>query len=257
MCSPVHASLSPHRAVERRARCLLVDALSDSVTHTSTLLISALSSSVPPRAPPTKCRPVLGPSVVRLRCPQPPTTFTEPSSALSSLPSLFPSRSATLSMVRSTLRSSGAPLQSWSAQPPSVFAASEVDVEEGEGDEQLRFFPLLPSAFTSSLLLHQWQPLLLPTSAGRVLLTRDDAFPHQRVVELTCEAGKVEGVGIQFPAQQHFIGSPLPIINLQLKHVCPHTVHPPHSTRPHLPLCIPHSPSTVLLRVALPGLRAV
>ena len=105
-------------------------------------------------------------------------------------------------------------------------APSTAELDEGEGDEPLRFFPLLPSAFTSSLLLHQWRPVLLPTSAGRVALTRDDAFPHQRVVELSCEAGKVEGVAMAFPAVDRFIGSPLPIIQWQIKSVA-QTPHQP------------------------------
>ena len=104
------------------------------------------------------------------------------------------------------------------SQPAEVFD-NDSDVEEGDGDEHTHFFPLLPSSFSHQLTLTHWHPILLPTSAGRLLLTRDAAFPGQRCVELQCEAGKVDGVGMVYPADDEYIGTSLPIINLHIKNV--------------------------------------
>jgi len=114
------------------------------------------------------------------------------------------------------------------AATPSGYPAAPMlddgsDIEEGEGDEHNRFFPLLPSSFSRHLTLSNWHPLLLPSSAGRLLLTRDDSFPGQRCVELQCDAGRVDGVGMEYPAEDEYIGTPLPILNLHIKNVLPHT----------------------------------
>ena len=96
------------------------------------------------------------------------------------------------------------------------------ELDEGNDGDALRFFPLLPSAFSSSsrpLVLQHWQSVLLPSSAGRVSLVKDDAFPLQRVLELTCDAGAVDGVCATFPSARRYIGSPLPVLTVQLKNL--------------------------------------
>ena len=111
-----------------------------------------------------------------------------------------------------------------SQPPPADMSASESDIEEGAGDEHIHFFPLLPSSFSQRLTLANWHPILLPTSAGRLLLTRDTAFPGQRCVELQCDAGRVDGVGMVYPADDEYIGTALPVVNLHIKNVqSPHS----------------------------------
>ena len=106
-----------------------------------------------------------------------------------------------------------------SESPPADVLGVDSDIEEGDGDEHTRFFPLLPSSFSRQLTLSSWHPILLPTSAGRLLLTRDEAFPGQRCVELQCDAGRVDGVGMEYPAEDEYIGTPLPLLNLHIKNV--------------------------------------
>ena len=120
------------------------------------------------------------------------------------------------------------PIASPRVGPPVDTFDDDSDIEEGDGDESTHFFPLLPSSFSRQLTLRNWHPILLPTSAGRLLLTRDAAFPAARCVELRCDAGRVEGVGMVYPADEEYIGSSLPVINMHIKNVRsrPHTTHP-------------------------------
>jgi len=120
------------------------------------------------------------------------------------------------------------------SHPSAEAFDNDSDIEEGDGDEHTHFFPLLPSSFSHHLTLTNWHPILLPTSAGRLVLTRDAAFPGQRCVELQCDAGRVDGVGMAYPADDEYIGTPLPVINMHIKNVCTmHPIQPQHSTHTH------------------------
>ena len=89
-----------------------------------------------------------------------------------------------------------------------------------------RVYPLLPLSYrsTADADLSDWAVQIDSTADGAVTLVYDDELNErsgrrQRVVDVRCFAGAAAAVAIRFPPDNRFIGSSLPILNAQIKHV--------------------------------------
>lgn len=116
----------------------------------------------------------------------------------------------------------------------TLISSQRVDLDDPINPEaiHLHIFPCLPFGFDHvddrKLSIDGWHAVMKPNAAGTITLVKDDALKFtlaneklysERVVDISCHAGKPESIGFTFPSLTEYIGTPLPIINIQLKHV--------------------------------------